>query len=156
VQFERDHYLADESIETKIKLDNRNTSASIKKVIVKLVKTLECRGSNGQIFTHEVQIARKELSGIKAGQSTEGFEREASLIISDSALVFDQLRVQKERHFKPEDLKFASMIQPTTMGNCIECRYTLKVTRVFSGFDINFKDPEPSISINLTINPSEE
>ncbi len=86
MQFERDHYLADESIETKIRLDNRNTTASIKKVIVKLIKTLECRGSNGHLFKHEVEIARKELPGIKAGQSTEGFERETSLFICDSAL----------------------------------------------------------------------
>jgi len=53
VQFERDFYLSNEAIETKIKLDNRESTASIKKVIVKLIKSLECRGSNGQLFTHE-------------------------------------------------------------------------------------------------------
>jgi hypothetical protein len=71
---------------------------------------LECRGSNGKIFKHEVQIARKEIGGIKAGQTTEGYEREASLLIHDESLKFDRLRWYKERNFKPEDLKFASFV----------------------------------------------
>jgi hypothetical protein len=99
--------VSDETIETKLKLDNTHSTGSITKVIIKLVKTLECRGSNGKIFKHEVQIARKELPGIAAGQTTEGFEREASLLINDGNIEFDRLRCQKERNFKPEDLKFA-------------------------------------------------
>jgi hypothetical protein len=52
-------------------------------------------------------MARKELPGIAAGQTTEGFEREASLLINDGNIEFDRLRCQKGRNFKPEDLKFA-------------------------------------------------
>ena len=48
-----------------------------------MIKNLECRGSNGKVFTHEIQVARRELPGIAAGQMTEGFEREASLLIND-------------------------------------------------------------------------
>lgn len=80
------------------------------KVIVKLVKTLECRGSNGRTFSHEMQVARREYPGIPAGLSTDGYEREITLIINDGNLEFDRLRCHKERNFKPEDLNFANFI----------------------------------------------
>jgi hypothetical protein len=85
---------------------------------------------------------------------TEGYERDVSLIINDGNLKFDRLRCHKEKHFKPEDLLFASCIQPTSKGNSITCTYQLVVSRVFSSYSCGYEDPEPSISIPITINPS--
>jgi len=88
---------------------------------------------------------------VERGQGTA--ERAVKLVLSDADLKFDSLRDHKQRYFRPEDLKFASMLQPTTSGNCVYCSYELHVTRKIGGLWYKYTDL-PGIQVEVTINPS--
>ena len=75
------------------------------------------------------------------------------LLLNDADLKFDSLRDHKQRYFRHEDLKFASMLQPTTRGNSINCSYEIRVTRRIGGLWYKYTDL-PGIQVEVTINPS--
>jgi len=90
-------------------VDNSQGQLRVRSIVTSLQQDLELRSNCGDVFIHTDVKVRNQFAGVDVGSTAIGNE------------------IRKTGVMLNADGKDGSIIQPTTNGNIVKCKYQLKV-----------------------------
>jgi len=144
--FERDTYLPSEVAKALCEIDNGKCKLRIIGTTCRLTQTVELEDDNRNRKKITNVVSSATYPGLGSGDNTFGSPQLMELLLSDQKI---QVNERKSKPLKPEDRAMAEMLQGSTQGHKIQCRYHLEVIPSYEGCLCCSDGPRSSILLNI-------
>lgn len=148
--FERDTYLPSEVAKALCEIDNGKCKLKIVGTTCRLTQTVELEDDNHGRKTISSVVSSATYPGLGSGDNTFGNPQLMELLLADKKTKVGE---RKKKPLKAEDKHMAEMLQGSTHGSKIKCKYHLEVIPSYEGCLCCSEGPRSSILLTIVPPP---